>query len=248
MSDGSTQRRVEVAAIVPAAGSGQRLGAGMPKALVRLAGETLLTRAVRSLVADPRIGLVVACAPAGLEEEVRQAAALGAGPVPTVVVVGGATRADSVARGLAVVPDAVPVVLVHDAARCLVPRAVVTSVVDAVLGGALAVVPGLPVVDTIRQVDAVGASRMVDRASLRAVQTPQAFPAPILRQAHAAGDRGATDDAGMVEALGLPVQIVPGDPRAFKVTTALDLALALAVLEGPSGSAGSETPGAGDGR
>ncbi len=232
-----------VAAIVPAAGSGQRLGAGMPKALVPLEGEPLLTHAVRSLAADVRISMIVLCAPPGLEDQIRRAADAGVADVELVVVTGGATRAESVARGLAAVPDDVDVVLVHDAARCLVPREVVEAVVDRVLAGAPAVIPGLPVVDTIRQLDPVGASRTVDRASLRAVQTPQGFPTGILRQAHAAGDTGATDDAGMVEALGLPVEIVPGDPRAFKVTTALDLVLAQAVLDRQR--AGTEPPAPG---
>lgn len=222
-----------MAVIVPAAGSGERLGAGVPKALAPLAGEPLLAHAVRALVAEPRIGLVVVAAPEGLEETMGEVAAAHAGGVPVVVVTGGASRVASVSAALAVVPEGFEVVLVHDAARCLVPLEVVAAVVDAVLAGAAAVVPGLPVVDTIRELDAGGGpSRTIDRARLRAVQTPQGFAAAALRRAHAAGDPAATDDAGMVEALGLPVEIVPGDPRAFKVTTALDLLLAEALLGG----------------
>jgi len=161
------------------------------------------------------------------------AAAANAGGVPVVAVTGGATRVESVASALAVVPDGFGVVLVHDAARCLVPVPVVSGVIDAVLAGAQAVVPGVPVVDTIRELAADGAgSRTVDRSRLRAVQTPQGFTLEVLRRAHASADPASTDDAGMVESLGVPVRLVAGDPRAFKVTTALDLVLAEALLSG----------------
>jgi 2-C-methyl-D-erythritol 4-phosphate cytidylyltransferase len=219
-----------VVAIVPAAGSGQRLGAGMPKAMVELAAEPILAHAVRSLVADPRVSLVVLATPPGLAEEMGRVARAAAGAIPVTAVVGGQTRAESVARALAAVPDDFQAVLVHDAARCLVPVGVVGAVIDAVLAGAPAVVPGAPVVDTIRELHPEGGSRTVDRSRLRAVQTPQGFPVDVLRRAHAAGDPGATDDAGMVEALGLPVALVEGHPRAFKVTTPWDLLLAEAIL------------------
>ena len=221
-----------VVAIVPAAGSGERLGAGVPKALAPLAGEPILAHAVRALVADPRVGLLILAAPDGLEHDMADVAAAQAGTVSVVAVTGGATRAESVARALAVVPTDFPVVLVHDAARCLVPVEVVAAVIDAVMAGADAVVPGLAVVDTIRELAADGSSRTIDRSALRAVQTPQGFGIDVLRRAHAAGDSGATDDAGMVEALGLSVLLAPGDPRAFKVTTGQDLLLAEAILAG----------------
>ncbi len=218
--------------IVPAAGSGERLGAGVPKAMVLLSGEPILCHAVRALVAEPRVGLVVLACPKGLEDRMAAAASAQSRGVPVVAVTGGDTRAQSVAAALAVVSEEFAVVLVHDAARCLVPTEVVCAVVDAVVAGAPAVVPGLPVVDTIRELGEHGASRTVDRSRLRAVQTPQGFAAATLRQAHAAGSQDATDDAGMVEALGLPVTLVPGHPRAFKVTTALDLVLAEALVAG----------------
>ena len=221
-----------VVAIVPAAGSGERLGAGVPKAMALLGGEPILAHAVRALVVDSRVGLVVLAAPEGLEDEMAEVATGTSGGVPVVAVTGGATRAESVSRALAVVPDGFAVTLVHDAARCLVPVEVVTAVIDAVLMGADAVVPGAPVVDTIRELSPDGGSRTIDRSSLRAVQTPQGFGTAVLRRAHATGDPGATDDAGMVEALGLHVVLVPGSPRAFKVTTAQDLLLAEAILAG----------------
>ncbi len=233
-----------VVAIVPAAGSGERLGAGVPKAMVPLAGEPILAHAVRGLVADPRVQFVVLAAPAGLEDEMAAVASACAGGVPVVAVTGGASRAQSVDNALAVVPEEFEVVLVHDAARCLVPLEVVSAVIDAVLAGADAVVPGTPVVDTIRELDAGGGSRTLDRASLRGVQTPQGFGRSVLVGAHAAGDPAATDDAGMVEALGGRVVLVPGHPWAFKVTTALDLVLAEALLAG-AGRAEAGRAGAG---
>ncbi len=197
-----------------------------------LAGEPILAHAVRSLVADARVGTIVLAAPPGLEPTMADVARAHAGTTDVVAVAGGATRAASVSRALALVRDDCPVVLVHDAARCLVPVEVVRAVIDAVLAGAEAVVPGAEVVDTIREIGVDGQSRTLDRASLRAVQTPQGFPTHVLRRAHAAGDHGATDDAGMVEALGLSVHLVAGHPRAFKVTTRQDLVLAEALLRG----------------
>jgi 2-C-methyl-D-erythritol 4-phosphate cytidylyltransferase len=126
------------------------------------------------------------------------------------------------------------VVLVHDAARALAPPALVAAVVSAVRSGAAAVVPGVPLVDTVRSLD----GQRVDRSRLRAVQTPQGFSRTVLERAHAAAadaeddeTLAATDDAGLVERLGEPVLVVPGAPEAFKITTPLDLLLATAVLE-----------------
>jgi 2-C-methyl-D-erythritol 4-phosphate cytidylyltransferase len=231
-------------AVVAAAGSGERLGAGVPKALALLAGEPILAHAVRALTAEPRVRGIVVVAPPGREQELAETAASaahaapGAEAVEVTAVTGGPTRAGSVANGLVRVPDTARVILVHDAARCLVPVAVVTAVIDEVLAGALAVVPAAPVVDTIRRI-VDGSSHVVDRTTLRAVQTPQGFDARALRRAHAAGDPHATDDAGMVESLGLPVTLVPGDPRAFKVTTGQDLALAEALLAADRTGGGS---------
>ncbi|HYZ36203.1 MAG TPA: 2-C-methyl-D-erythritol 4-phosphate cytidylyltransferase, partial [Pseudonocardiaceae bacterium] len=142
------------------------------------------------------------------------------------IVTGGRLRSDSVRAALDAVPDA-DVVVVHDAARCLTPISVIQAVVQAVLDGAPAVVPVLTVVDTIKQVDADGCVvRTVDRSALRAVQTPQGFAADLLRRAHQAPSALVTDDAGLVEALGVPVTTLPGHPHAFKITTPFDLAIA----------------------
>jgi 2-C-methyl-D-erythritol 4-phosphate cytidylyltransferase len=150
-----------------------------------------------------------------------------------MVVAGGDTRQDSVARALVALPADIDVVLVHDAARPLVPTSLVDAVVAAVRAGADAVVPGLPVADTVKSVgrgDLVTAT--LDRSILRAIQTPQGFRRSVITSAHAASDPDApaTDDAGLVEALGGTVLVVPGDEEAFKVTRPLDLVLAEAVL------------------
>ncbi|NUR80484.1 MAG: 2-C-methyl-D-erythritol 4-phosphate cytidylyltransferase [Dermatophilaceae bacterium] len=150
--------------------------------------------------------------------------------LPVTVVVGGAERGDSVAAGLAVLGEAVEIVLVHDAARCLTPVAVFDRVVTAVAGGAAAVVPGTLVVDTVKQVDADGfVVATPDRSALRAVQTPQGFRRDVLERAHAVSS-DATDDAGLVERLGERVLVVEGDARALKVTTPADLEAAARLL------------------
>ena len=207
--------------MVPAAGSGERLGAGQPKALVEVAGVAMVTRAVDGLWASGVVDDVIVVAPAEHLEAM-------AGVVPTTarVVPGGLDRVASVAAGLREIGDA-DVVLVHDAARCLCPPEVVRAVAKAVGDGHVAVVPAIPVTDTVRRADAKGRVVLVDRTGLLAVQTPQGFDPAVLRRAHeAAGDNRATDDAGLVEAIGAEVVTVPGDPRAFKVTSPLDLAMA----------------------
>jgi len=139
-------------------------------------------------------------------------------------VAGGAKRGDSVRNGLERLDPACDVVLIHDAARCLTPVSTFERVVAAVGAGAAGAVPGLPVVDTIKTVDAEGViTGTPDRAALRAVQTPQGFDAKVLRTAYASG-LSATDDAALVELTGHHVRVVEGDPLAFKVTTPEDLA------------------------
>jgi 2-C-methyl-D-erythritol 4-phosphate cytidylyltransferase len=150
-------------------------------------------------------------------------------PYPVTVVPGGATRQASVAAALAVVPAGFEIILVHDAARALAPADVYSRLVAEVRAGRDAVVPGLPVTDTVKQVDAQGVVLATpDRATLRAVQTPQAFRRTVLERAHAtvAESGPATDDAALVERLGVAVHVVEGDPRSFKVTTPEDLARA----------------------
>ena len=153
------------------------------------------------------------------------------------VVAGGRERTDSVRLALAAARErsAVEVVLVHDAARAFVPPELVRAVVAAVRAGAPAVIPVLAVTDTIKQVDEHGRIlATVDRAGLRAVQTPQGFRVDVLVRAHELAAPGVTDDAGLVERLGERVFTVPGDPLAFKVTTPFDLLVAEAVTKSPA--------------
>ncbi|GEL46388.1 2-C-methyl-D-erythritol 4-phosphate cytidylyltransferase [Cellulomonas hominis] len=239
------------AAILTAAGSGTRLGLPGPKALVELAGVPLVLHAARRLAASGVVASIVVTVPPGRAGGFR---ALLGGPVrpglgvPVTVVEGSTSRQASVAAGLAALPSGVDVVLVHDAARALASPDLVRAVESAVRSGHRAVVPGLPVADTIKQVgDPVdGAAPVVatvPRATMRAVQTPQGFDRVLLDAAHAAGaDRAAdeataaTDDAALVEALGERVWVVPGEEGAMKITTTRDLAVAelLARAETPA--------------
>ncbi|WP_344391192.1 2-C-methyl-D-erythritol 4-phosphate cytidylyltransferase [Dietzia cercidiphylli] len=226
-----------MAAVVPAAGSGLRLGAGVPKAFVEVSGRTMLERAVAGLLASGAVDDVVVVVP---DDRVAESEALLA-PLRTgdhlvVVTTGGAQRTDSVRNGLAALTAGLPrsgtsvhdVVLVHDAARCLTPAGPIVRVVEAVRSGEVAVVPVLPVVDTVKEVDAAGyVVGTPDRAALRAVQTPQGFAPDVLLAAYDAAGDVATDDAGLVERLGGTVATVDGDPLAFKITTASDHVRAL---------------------
>lgn len=228
--------RSTVAAILVAAGSGQRLGAGVPKAFVEVAGRSLLARAFTTFAANPAVEAVVVAAPAGHTD---RAAELTQGRV----VVGGDTRQESVAAALAALPTDVSYVLVHDVARPFVPMRIIDDVIAALHGGALAVVPIVPVHDTVRRVRPDGTlDGIVDRASLAAVQTPQGFRRDVLVDAHErAGGLVATDDAALVEALGVPVVAVAGAEESFKITTAADLARAEAFVLGSASQ--SAVPG-----
>ncbi len=222
---------MSVVALVPAAGRGVRLGADKPKALVPVKGESLLSHSVRGLLASDRVGQVIVAAPA----EQRGAVQAELPDVPGVhVVSGGAERSDSVRRALGCVDELAPTartVLVHDAARAFTPPVVIRDVVDAVERGAPAVIPVLPVADTVKEIGTGEAVlRTVDRSHLRTVQTPQGFALDVLRRAYDVAEDIATDDAGLVERLGEPVATVPGHPRALKITTEFDLAVAEAVL------------------
>lgn len=237
------------AAIVPAAGRGERLGPGAPKALREVAGVPLLVHAVHGLSDSGEVDLVVVAAPPGERAAVETLLRPAVRDVALTVVDGGETRQQSVAAALDSLPDEVDVVLVHDAARAFTPPEVFARVVAAVRAGAEAVVPVLPVADTIKQVS--GDSRgtveaTLDRTSLRAVQTPQGFRRDVLVRAHAARSAGATDDASLAEALGVAVSVVDGSDEAFKVTRPLDLLLAEALLRARARSAyaGESGPGA----
>lgn len=216
---------VDVAVIVVAAGNGTRLRAGMPKAFVHLSGWPMLAHTLTRVfgIAEPVQVIVVAP-----EEHLDDASHLleltsGHSEAPTAVVVGGATRQESVERGLGALAPSVATVLVHDAARALTPSAQFDRVIAAVRETGDGVIPGLPVADTVKRVADDAVTENVDRSHLSAVQTPQGFPRAILERAYAEAGHEATDDAGLVSALGHPVRVVPGDDRAFKITTPWDL-------------------------
>ncbi|GAC68050.1 2-C-methyl-D-erythritol 4-phosphate cytidylyltransferase [Gordonia soli] len=221
--------------IVPAAGSGVRLGEPVPKAFVDLDGRSILEVCLAGIAATDLIDQVVVVVPAELCDHVARAA-----PGATVVV-GGVERTDSVRAGLAALRDDVDVVLVHDAARPLTPVSVFRRVVDAVRAGSPAVIPGIPVVDTLKSVTSSADASLeqvdgtVDRDGVRAVQTPQGFDRTALVRAYAEAGDIATDDAGLAERAGIPVHVVAGDPLALKITTPWDLRIARSVLADPAG-------------
>jgi 2-C-methyl-D-erythritol 4-phosphate cytidylyltransferase len=214
---------VHAVGIVAAAGSGSRLGADLPKALVPLSGRPLVSWAVDTLRVGGVAEVVVVVPRA---ERAAFAAVL---PADVVLVDGGANRTASVRAGLAAADPAADVVLVHDAARPLTPPDVIARVLAAVADGARAVVPVLPVVDTTVVVDAAGViTGALPRQELRRVQTPQGFDRATLAHAYGRLPDGMelTDDAAVVHGIGVPVTTVAGDERAAKITVAHDLALA----------------------
>lgn len=220
--------------IIPAAGSGTRLGEDRPKAFVDVGGATILARTLGAVLSirQAELDRIVVVVPGSMVDAARiEVARAGSASAGTVVVAGGAERTDSVRAGLR--HAAGEFVLVHDAARPFTPPAVFDRVIAALRAGHPVVVPGLPVTDTLKRVDADGrVLDTVDRSVLRAVQTPQGFHADVLTEVYARADGAATDDAGLAERAGLPVHLVPGDPDAFKITTPWDLRLARAMAKG----------------
>ncbi|RDH75691.1 2-C-methyl-D-erythritol 4-phosphate cytidylyltransferase [Mycolicibacterium moriokaense] len=214
-------------AVVPAAGSGERLAAGAPKAFVNLGGRPMLEHALDGLRDSGVVDSVVVAVPPNRTDQAKLVFGGDA-----VIVAGGSNRTESVMLALAAVGDA-EFVLVHDAARALTPPSLIVRVVEALKAGHAAVVPGLPVTDTIKAVDANGVVLGTpERSGLRAIQTPQGFQVELLRRAYERASAGGfTDDASVVESTGTPVQVVEGDPLAFKITTQADLLLAHALLE-----------------
>ena len=225
---------MRIAAIVPAAGRGERLGPGAPKALRLLGGVPLLVHAVRALSSARLVDVVVVAAPPDGVAEVRAVLDTHEIPAEVRVVTGGATRQDSVRLALEALPADVAAVLVHDAARPLAPSDLADDIANALLAGAAAVIPAMPVADTIKRVDESGyVVQTLPRQELYAVQTPQGFARSVLTEAHDAAvidGFAGTDDASLVERLGVKVAVLPGYDDAFKVTRPSDLVHAEAVL------------------
>jgi 2-C-methyl-D-erythritol 4-phosphate cytidylyltransferase len=224
-----------VVAVVVAAGAGLRLGGGTPKALREVAGRSLVRYSLDNLAKGGVDRAVVVIATG---EQAAFETALADSPIPAGYVYGGTRRQDSVRAGLTAIagdPAAAgcEYVLIHDAARALVPPSVVAAVIEALLDGSVGCVPAVPMVDSIRQISGGGVSQVVDRSMLRAVQTPQGFQRSVLADALAQAERDhleVTDDATAVEALGHQITLVPGSREAMKVTEPIDLVLAEAIV------------------
>ncbi len=213
----------KTAAIIAGAGSGHRLGAALPKALVKLLDKTLVEHAVAALA--PVAELIIVTAPSGFEEKFREL--LGD---QVTVITGGVLRSDSIRIALEKIPSNYEYVLVHDAARAIASTDLAKNIITELAKGEQAVIPALDVVDTIKEVDAGGYVRSTpDRSTLRAVQTPQGFVKSVLAHAHSSAD-DATDDAALVEAIGIKVKVIAGEERALKITTKSDLARAVQIL------------------
>lgn len=221
----------DVGVVIVAAGSSSRTGDGELKQFTWIAGRPMLLHSLQLFQARPDVAMVVCVVPQGYAGD----------PPPWIfqsdserllLSVGGRTRAESVRNGIADLPPSCGIILVHDAARPLVPMAVVDRVVEAVRNGSSAIA-ALPVVDTLKEVDADGCIvRTVARTALWRAQTPQGFPRDVLLRAHRAamdGGYDATDDAALVERIGEPVVVVRGSERAMKVTEAADFGRAEAM-------------------
>jgi 2-C-methyl-D-erythritol 4-phosphate cytidylyltransferase/2-C-methyl-D-erythritol 2,4-cyclodiphosphate synthase len=211
------------AAIIAGAGMGHRLGAEIPKALIQIQGITLLERAFISL--SKVVDEIIITAPAGYEEQFKAIVGQSA-----EVVTGGVLRSDSIRVALKALSPSVESVLIHDAARALASSALAARVLDELRSGQSAVIPVLKVIDTIKEIDRDGFVRATpDRSSLVAAQTPQGFNRQVLERAHSASD-DATDDAALVEAIGVKVKTIEGEASAFKITTKEDIGQALLLL------------------
>lgn len=211
------------AAIIAGAGMGHRLGAEIPKALIQIQGITLLERAFTSL--SKVVDEIIITAPAGYEEQFKAIVGQSA-----EVITGGVLRSDSIRVALKALSPSVESVLIHDAARALASSALAARVLGDVQSGQSAVIPVLKVIDTIKEIDRDGFVRATpDRSSLVAAQTPQGFNRQVLERAHSASD-DATDDAALVEAIGMKVKTIEGEASAFKITTKEDIGQALLQL------------------
>ena len=211
------------AAIIAGAGMGHRLGAEIPKALIQIQGITLLERAFISL--SKVVDEIIITAPEGYEEQFKAIVGQSA-----EVITGGVLRSDSIRVALKALSPSVESVLIHDAARALASSALAARVLDELRSGQSAVIPVLKVIDTIKEIDRDGFVRATpDRSSLVAAQTPQGFNRQVLERAHSASD-DATDDAALVEAIGVKVKTIEGEASAFKITTKEDIGQALLLL------------------
>jgi 2-C-methyl-D-erythritol 4-phosphate cytidylyltransferase len=222
---------VSVWAVLAAAGRGERLGSDRPKAFARLGGRPLLAESLERLEESGWIDAIVIAAPPDWEEPSILVAEEIAATKVSSAVTGGESRSESVRLALEEVPGDAAVVLVHDAARPLLPEAVIERVLAPLSEGWDGVVPVVPLADTVKRVEGDRVVETVPRDDLVAVQTPQAFLADALRRAVSGDVSAATDCASLVESQGGRIKVVEGDPRLLKVTDADDLALVESWLE-----------------
>jgi 2-C-methyl-D-erythritol 4-phosphate cytidylyltransferase len=213
----------DVAVLLPAGGLGARLGSRMPKQFLALGREPILAATLRHFRRHPRVGSIVVAAPAAHVEHTRRL--LGRGGAGVTVVAGGATRQESVWLALQAAPASSRVILVHDAVRPFLTRALIDALIVAAERDGAAIC-ALPISETVKRVRDGLVEATVDREGLWSAQTPQAFRAAILREAHDKARRDGfvgTDEAMLVERLGHPVRVVPGLPDNVKITTPEDL-------------------------
>lgn len=230
-----------VVALVVAAGLGTRFGGPVPKQVRGLAGKAVVAVAVEALASGGCTDAVVVVKD-GMHNHFRMA--LAASPIPVRFVTGGDSRQESVRRGLHLIADHPQLsrarkILIHDAVRPVVPAYVVEAVIDALDGGARAVTPAVPVVDTIRCLDPDDASHVVDRSTLRAIQTPQGFDRQVITECHdrlAVDGVEVTDDVTCCEHYGYPVTFVEGSRMALKITEPLDLDIAETLMKATAGA------------
>ena len=239
----------DLAVVLVAAGDGTRLGAGIPKSLVKVGEQSLLEHALDHIVGASGLAQIVVASHENhvpeFERIVRaKMTALGADQIELAFTPGGTSRQGSISNALAKVHADAKVVLVHDAARAFAPAQLFDRVADAVRASSASVVPVLPIVDSIKKVDGDVLIAAVDRSELRAAQTPQGFVAAELIAAHANADGDFTDDAALMQSLGKTVRTVEGAAVAFKITTQADLAYA-ELMQGGAGVAADQRTGIG---
>jgi len=222
---------MSVWAVLAAAGRGERLGSDRPKAFARLGGRPLLAESLERLEESGWIDAIVIAAPPDWEEPSILVVEEIAATKVSSAVTGGESRSESVRLALEEVPAEAAVVLVHDAARPLLPAEVIERVLAPLSEGWDGVVPVVPLADTVKRVEGDRVVETLPRDDLVAVQTPQAFLADTLRRAVSGEVSSATDCASLVEAQGGRIKVVEGDPRLLKVTDADDLALVESWLE-----------------
>ena len=225
-----------IAVVLVAAGRGERLGAGKPKAFVELAGQTLLEHAIRRIFQVDGVTQLVIAAPSSHLDEAERISGLVSAEFDSAaadmlhakvsVIAGGDTRQQSIENALMVIDPETEVILVHDSARALTPAAVFSRVIVSVRETGLATIPVMPIVDTIKRVAGETVLDTVDRQTLRIAQTPQGFQAFELFEAYKSATEDFTDDSSLVQSVGAGVRHVAGDEWAFKVTTPDDLRVA----------------------